>query len=111
MLLCGWVTEALALREGWTLTDAYRVVFAVYAVLGLFKLLLVLGMSANVEAEPNRLSSEAAPLLNSGDDDSQHRKAASRRFLPTISAKSRAVTVSLCLLFALDSFASGLAPL
>lgn len=71
-------------------------------MLGFVKLLLVLGMSTNVEAEPNRLSSEAALLLNSGDDDSQHRKAAWRRMLPKISTESRAVSISLCLLFALN---------
>ena len=107
MVVCGWATEGLARQTGWTLVDAYRVVFVVYAVLGVVKLVLALCLSADVEAEKSPGETESDPLLG----DAQTPQVKKRRLLPTISSESRGIAVSLCLLFALDSFASGLAPL
>lgn len=123
----------------WTLLMAYRVVFALYALLGLFKLVLILMLSRAVEPESSEQAYQeiATELEDEGllsdtfDDDEPETTPAkpkkssqvhplhpprgqslARRvtaLLPTISPLSRAILIKLIFLFALDSFASGLA--
>lgn len=126
MVTCGWAVEAATARLGWTLLDAYRAVFVAYAALGVVKLVLALALSPAVEADekPQREASaadvsaeETTPLLPDGaQEETQTKKVnAARRWwtamLPQLSPESKGITAALCLLFALDSFASGLAPL
>lgn len=122
MMTCGWTVNHLATDLNWSIVDAYRLVFMGYAVMGALKLAIVLFLSKEVEIEkpertppPPEQSSETAPLLgdvsaSTIEPDPQKRRGITS-LLPEISRESRGIMFSLCLLFALDSFASGLAPL
>jgi len=115
MVTCGWVVDKLQDLEGWDNVHAYRVVFGAYAVLGMVKLGLALALSTNIEAErkiPERAASdvENAPFIHGSKPKS---KPANRLLglIPDISTESRGILLKLCILFACDAFASGLAPL
>jgi len=99
--------------QGWDTIASYRAVFFAYAAVGVVKFALACALSKNVEAEkkvkPQR-DTETAPLLGNGDAEEPKKKSLIS-LLPTISKESRIIVVNLCLLFALDAFASGLAPL
>ncbi|MCJ1307641.1 hypothetical protein MMC25_001288 [Agyrium rufum] len=80
-ILTGWTVEVLRKRDGWTEVSAYRVIFGMYACLGLVKLGLALMLSPNCEVEAPKQSQtetaeldafEAEGLLSDseGDDDS-----------------------------------------
>ncbi|AEO60375.1 hypothetical protein MYCTH_2309557 [Thermothelomyces thermophilus ATCC 42464] len=119
---CGWAVEGASTALGWSLLDAYRAVFLAYAGLGLLKLVLALALSPAVE-EDEEMSSDSGnhprgapnattPLLGS-EAASQPEAGKTRwwaKLLPRLSPESRGITAIFCLLFALDSFASGLAP-
>lgn len=109
MMTCGWVVGYLQTLEGWDNVRAYRTVFFTYAALGFVKFCLACALSKRVEAEREvpPQPSETTPLL--ADNTPQPHKKPSK--LPSISAESRVIVINLCILFALDSFASGLAPL
>ncbi|KAK4119552.1 MFS general substrate transporter [Parathielavia appendiculata] len=121
MMTCGWAVEGARSALGWSLLDAYRAVFLAYAALGLTKLVLVLALSSNVEADEELSDSsdsgaaptDTTPLLNTNPEPQPGFR--NRRWwaalLPQLSPESKEITVALCLLFAVDSFASGLAPL
>lgn len=117
MLFSGWVINYLRKSLEWNTLKVYRAVFWGYAALGVVKVLLSIALSSAVEAEKKATplpSSETAPLLPTADvDDGEEpkRKYAFRSLLPDISKESRPIVFNLCLLFALDAFASGLAPL
>lgn len=128
MMTCGWVIHHFVSTMRWEVVDAYRSVFVGYAVLGLVKLALVSLLSRKVEADSRKQqqhagqNSETTPLLDSDNNAADPAPPKRRRgiskarrtikaLLPEISKESRLIMVSLCLLFALDSFASGLAPL
>lgn len=126
MMACGWAVTALRANLGWSLLEAYRATFVAYAVLGLVKLMLALALSRAVEAdeEPPAVTAtsttttaattEATPLLDGEQDPAPQAKNEAKRWtalLPAISAESKGIAAALCALFALDSFASGLAPL
>jgi hypothetical protein len=81
-------------------------VFWGYAALGVVKLLFTLGLSGAVEAEKDAVP-ETQPLLGAAPEMPVKK----RSFLPHVSSESRAIALTLCLLFGLDAFASGLAPL
>lgn len=106
MMACGWGTQGL-LGAGWDVKDAYKMVFWGYAVLGGVKLLFTLGLSRAVEAEKTE---ETQPLLG-GETREEGGKKKKMSLMPHVSAESRGIAVTLCLLFGLDAFASGLAPL
>ena len=113
MMTCGWVVHTLRASNGLSEVRAYRIIFFAYAVIGLIKFLLACSLSKNCEAEekatPAR-DTETAPLL--GDNGPKAKKPKpGLSLLPSISKESRVIVLNLCLLFALDAFASGLAPL
>ncbi|OHF01980.1 major facilitator superfamily transporter [Colletotrichum orchidophilum] len=129
-LTCGWVVQALEANESWTQNEAYRVVFLIYAAIGLVKLMLIFTLTSGVEATPSKSDSpaiqrgnETQPLLggNSNSEDSQSRPSTDAEFrrptviqrtralLPYISPLSRSILFRLLILFCLDSFASGMA--
>jgi len=113
VLTGGWITTSLIDSKGWGAVKAYRIVFLMYAAIGMMKLILALSLSKHCEAEkqsPPPDSAETAPLL--GNSTPKPDKTPSRfRLLPQISRESRFILIQLCLFFAFDSFASGLAPL
>lgn len=122
MIVSGWAIEYAKLKLKYTTLEAYRAVFIAYALFGMFKLLLAASLSRKVEPEPKIASisdesqpQETSPLLNDQPPSEAEPAAAKpkRRFalLPTLSAESRRVTIILCLLFSLDAFGAGLAPL
>lgn len=115
----------------WTDIHAYRLIFVCYALLGIVKLVLSLMLSEKCEpvVEPKQEQDdfelnaiEAEGLLSEDEEDtgseaskpSRTLKAAGSKGLkiswPNISPSTRTVLVKLCLLFAVDSFASGLVP-
>ncbi|PVH91974.1 MFS general substrate transporter [Periconia macrospinosa] len=122
MITCGWIVHYLSVDLRWELANAYRAVFLGYAILGLVKFILSLMLSGAVEAEKSKKPAstdansctEASPLLcDRNETANEQPKTRSRlaALLPNISKESLSVVISLCLLFAVDSFASGLAPL
>jgi len=116
------VVQRLKQIDGWTPIDAYRVVFMAYAVLGVVKLILSLLLSSAVEPEskhpePSQTQTETTPLLQDqaplGVEASkpvEPTKHPKKSIWPQISPSSRSILVKLCLLFAIDSLASGLVP-
>lgn len=115
MVVSGWVINYLRESLAWDTLKIYRAVFWGYAALGLVKVILSLALSSAVEAERKMgppPSSEATPLLpDANGEEEPNKKSTFRWLLPDISVDSRPIVFNLCLLFALDAFASGLAPL
>ena len=130
-ILCGWVVEKLQSINGWTPTRAYRIIFGFYAFLGIVKLVLSLMLSEKCEPEPENQERheavelgavEAEGLLSDDEEEvdnpsrpkSTHgaipQAKKKKSVWPDISPSSRAILLKLCLLFAVDSLASGLVP-
>ena len=129
-LACGWIVQTLLGKGKWSELSAYRTIFGIYAVLGLVKLLLAVLLSDKCELqEPEHEYQEAHQMDNvevegllSDDEASQedqaqsntrvpHPEIKSKSIWPVISPASRSILIKLCLLFAVDSLASGLVPL
>ena len=128
-IVCGWIVQWLISLDGWTNSRAYRTIFWLYAFLGVIKLGLSWMLSAACEPEPQirkpepdevRLDDLEAEGLLSDDADADHAKKpvakpppppSKKSIWPKISPASRGILYKLCLLFAIDSFASGLAPM
>lgn len=114
MVTSGWLNSLLKSRLEWDVIRAYRAIFWGYAFMGGLKFLLSIALSSKIEAEKKATpveSPETAPLLGDGAEEIVPKKSYARSLLPVISAESRIIVVNLCILFALDAFASGLAPL
>jgi MFS family permease len=117
LITCGWITSLLIDHKHWTRVETYHLVFLVYAGIGVIKLILTLLLSSRCELEKPQdpaVNGETAPLLGNGDDQAAKKKKKNPSMcsmLPQMSRESRAVLVQLCALFALDNFASGLAPM
>jgi MFS family permease len=132
MMICGWAIHYLASNLHWELVDTYRVVFLGYAALGCVKFVLAVLLSNKVESDKKTgkksagRPGETTPLLSDGDgngngaaagdvndgsEQAPKRPTGLSALLPEISRESRLIMVNLCILFALDAFASGLAPL
>lgn len=115
MVVTGWLIRYMRETLGWEQIVVYRAVFWGYAVIGVIKLLLALGLSKACEAEHKQSvptpDPETAPLLGDDVQSQKAKKSTFRSLLPKISPESRIIVFNLCLLFALDAFASGLAPL
>ena len=130
-IICGFLVEKLQSRESWTPIRAYRVIFGIYASLGVVKLALSLMLSDACEPEPEKQERheanelgriEAEGLLS--DDEDGDRTAGNKApptpvtklppkkksIFPQISPASRDILLKLCLLFSLDSVGAGLAP-
>jgi hypothetical protein len=98
--------------------DVYRRVFYGYAILGLLKLVAAIVLSSDVEIhhEPQPVpaadNDEQTPLIpGNNSQQSTSETAPKKQLRARISHESVPIVVCLCALFALDSFASGLAPL
>jgi Na+/melibiose symporter-like transporter len=127
LIVCGWLVEALKSVGGLDPVQAYRVTFGVYAALGLVKLVLALMLSDECEPEPAQQTVEqpVQPEARGSPSGSADGEEAEREPLlrpkppppkpkksiwPAISAASASILIRLCLLFAVDSLASGLVP-
>lgn len=128
IIVSGWIVEELKTVNGWPEKRAYRMIFGIYTFLGILKLVLSLMLSdacepmpeieerhANVELD----TVEAEGLLSDDESDtaiSSNRKPDTtpairkKSIWPSISPSSRSILFKLCLLFAVDCFASGLVP-
>ena len=109
---CGWIITYLRDGKQYNSIKAYRIIYLIYAVVGIVKLCLALLLSRECEVDTQPKSANATetePLLGNGTPKSDKKKRFS--LLPNISKESRIVLVQLCILFAFDNFASGLAPL
>lgn len=114
LITTGWVLNYMILTLGWEAIKAYRVVFWGYAVFGVFKLFLTLALSHAVELETKVMpieDPETAPLLGEGAEEEYTKENWLLSKMPKFSPESRVIVLNLCILFALDAFASGLAPL
>jgi len=117
MALSGWLVNHLREDLKWTAIRSYRVIFWGYAIVGIIKFLLAISLSKAVEANkekeiPTAVDPETAPLLGDNSEEPERKtKSSIRALLPKISVESRTIILNLCLLFAVDSFASGLAPI
>ena len=109
----GWIITFLRDEKHFSDIRAYRIIYFVYTAIGVVKLGLALMLSkeCEVHAQPKTASpSETAPLLGDGPRKDDTKKNKRWRLLPDISKESQVVLVQLCVLFAFDNFASGLAP-
>jgi MFS family permease len=114
MIVTGWMIHYMRTQLSWSEVETYRAVFWGYAVFGLIKFFLTLALSKKCEVEKKVVPAadpERAPLLGDGAEDLEPKKSKLRTWLPDISSESRVVVFNLGVLFALDAFASGLAPL
>jgi MFS family permease len=128
VLVCGWILRAVQ-AEGWTPLESYRLVFWAYSGLGLVKFVFCLFLSEKCEpmreiVPVQQADDETRPLLaNEGpenghiDDTTKPDEVAKQvkgsilgRLLPAMSSESISLVWKLCLLFAVDSVASGLTP-
>ncbi|RYP92840.1 hypothetical protein DL770_001011 [Monosporascus sp. CRB-9-2] len=114
LVCCGWILQHLTQSRHWDIIPSYRAIYFGYAAIGALKLVLSLLLTRLVESEKirqraNEGQGEAAPLLNGSTEEPAKRGI--RSLLPHISKDSVPVVINLCLLFALDSFASGLTPM
>lgn len=115
---CGWVTTYLLQTKHWSTVETYRVAFLGYAIIGALKFVLILALSVNCEADPapkknDNRRDETAPLLAQQNDQQPNEPPRKSRIglLAAISPESRTIVLRLCILFAFDNFASGLAPM
>ncbi|CAF3656818.1 unnamed protein product [Fusarium graminearum] len=116
LLTCGWLIHHMRINLGMDVIDVYRNVFYGYSAIGVLKLISALVLSAAVELydepESDTDTNEQAPLLTQPNQAQTPNQAPPKKQLRAkVSRESIPIVVSLCALFALDSFASGLAPL
>ena len=134
MVTCGWLVQWLQTLDGWTAIPAHRVVFAIYALLGIVKLILAMMLSDRCESEPpeqeyqkvtelNDIEIESLSSRDKDDDDITQDQSAPKpnprpllplpkknyASFPSISPTSRTILLKLSVLFSFDSFASGIA--
>jgi MFS family permease len=134
-IVSGWVVQHLQVSQGWDDVSAYRIIFWIYAALGLCKFLLAVRLSQGCEVyEHNTVEeslqeeseetdaflqddSEETDAFNlrerreEGDRRDQSNKPNFKGGAMSISKKTWFTLIRLCLLFAVDSLASGLVPL
>ncbi|KAG5660055.1 hypothetical protein KAF25_003577 [Fusarium avenaceum] len=120
LLTCGWAIHHMRVNLNMDVIDIYRTVFYGYSAIGVLKLISAVILSAAVEVhdEPEEESlastaenTEQAPLLPAAPQNESQAAPKKKKLLARVSRESLPTVVSLCTLFALDSFASGLAPL
>ncbi|KAJ5261448.1 Major facilitator superfamily domain general substrate transporter [Penicillium angulare] len=118
-LICGWIIGSLQSLHGWAFIPSCKIIFFVYAAIGVVKFLLSLGLSRKVEAtkeegqEPQQQNGETRPLLadsNSAEQEDQQ-PPKKKSLWSSIDGELLSLIIRLFILFGLDSFASGLASL
>ncbi|CAI7626776.1 unnamed protein product [Penicillium viridicatum] len=114
MLVCGWIINSLESIHGWAFIPACRIIFFVYAGVGVVKLVFTLGLSGKVEVqkeEPQEQSSETRPLLAEPVEQDVEPVPKKKGLFPSIEKDLWSLVIRLFILFGVDSFASGLASL
>ncbi|KAM0234364.1 hypothetical protein ACHAP5_010085 [Fusarium lateritium] len=120
LLTCGWAIHHMRVNLNMDVIDIYRTVFYGYSAIGVLKLISAVILSAAVEVHdepepgpsaPTTEDTEQAPLLPAAPQNESQTAPKKKKLLARVSRESIPTVVSLCTLFALDSFASGLAPL
>ncbi|KAJ3178497.1 hypothetical protein HDU87_003571 [Geranomyces variabilis] len=122
LMASGWALDALEQAKGWDPLRAYRAVFYAYAAIGALKFGLALLLSERIEVKQVRErssgpASETTALLGTHAGIGSLATTSRPKFqklkdlLPRITPASRAIFIQLAVLFAIDSFASGLASL
>ncbi len=121
--LTGRVVHHLRHRDGWTIVDAYHVVFWIYSAMGGINMVLTLGLSSKCEVneEGKNKTEEAEILLDETDErDSVEMQVLSPRVTDTseiqakksrfqqISQATRSVMYKLWFLLVVDSLADGM---
>ncbi|KAE8377703.1 major facilitator superfamily domain-containing protein [Aspergillus bertholletiae] len=119
MMACGWVINLLQVTRGWQFTATCQVIFFAYAAIGALKFILAATLSHQVEAEKPKPAErqsqqgddgETQPLLAGRISGEQPPK--KTNFFSFLGDRDLvALVIRLFILFALDSFASGLASL
>ena len=121
---CGWFVQIVHSREDWTALESFRVVFFMYAGLGVAQMVLALFMSErceqkNVLHEDRRLTeneeddaddADSVEILSGLESRASVVEAAEGSWSP-ISLRSRPDLIKMILLFALNSVGSGMVPL
>ncbi|RDA94473.1 hypothetical protein CP533_2294 [Ophiocordyceps camponoti-saundersi (nom. inval.)] len=106
MVVSGWLVSAAEMREHWDRSDAYRVVFFLYAAVGFTMLLMTLSLSSECEVHDD------ASVVSDEEDTPLLRKTKKKTsLLPRFSPDRRRLCITLSLLFGLDAFATSLATL
>ncbi|KAJ9213277.1 hypothetical protein DTO166G4_5084 [Paecilomyces variotii] len=122
MITSGWIINWLQASKEWDFISAARAIFYIYAIIGGIKFILSLALTSKVEAEkknkkPQRLQAqqqapnETEPLLGEAADEAPAQPQRKMPFLASLDKQLASLFVQLAVLFALDAFASGLAPL
>lgn len=101
----GWLTTWLVQSGEWTRLDAYRLIFLVYAVLGVVQLVMSLMLTKDCEANLSQASE------GQHRPESENGNTGIRGLLPKLRRKSMIILFQVGLLYILDQFASGLVPL
>jgi MFS family permease len=122
-IVAGKVVHHLQADQRWAPVDSYRVVFWAYAVIGLVNFCLSLVLSTKSETQEKRHTDnlpnndESRPLLpenaidaHEADTNPYNPLSFLKPLLPFLSRESQSLVFKLCLLFAIDSIASGLTP-
>ncbi|KAJ5152801.1 Major facilitator superfamily domain general substrate transporter [Penicillium canariense] len=117
-LICGWVISSLQALHGWAFIPSCRLIFFVYAGVGLIKLILALALTRKVEATKEEVpqaqrSGETQPLLADAASAAQEEAPETKKkhWFVSIEKDLWSLVIRLFILFGLDSFASGLASL
>jgi hypothetical protein len=105
---CGWVVDFLLDQLKWDTIRAYRVIFWAYSALAIVMFCIVSILSKACELDHNL--QDTAAMSSDEDEPPEQKKISFFKKLPHFSRKSKIVVMKLCALFALDSFASNLAP-
>ena len=131
--VCGWFVDHLQDKLHRTPTQSYHAVFWIYAAVGALKMLLSFALSSQCELDPKPAppyrsadaaeaadpSSETRPLLEDRDlpepdgrseDSSPAKKTQKRSVFSGLSKETQWTLFRLCLLFFIDSLASGMVP-
>lgn len=113
MLVCGWIINSLESIHGWAFIPACRIIFFVYAGVGVVKLIFTLGLSGEVEVQKEEAQEQSAvtrPLL-AQPTEQDVAPAPKKSLFPSIEKDLWSLVIRLFILFGVDSFASGLASL
>ena len=121
MLACGWIFNLLQHSRDLDYIGACRALFYLYAAMGFVKFLLTLLLSEHIERDPPKKGAAETgrdparqPLLQGeggGVAGETQEEPPKKPTIFSLDKHAKALMIQLCLLFALDSFASGLAPL
>jgi MFS family permease len=111
-LICGWMISSLQDLHGWAFIPSCRVIFFVYAGVGLVKLILTLALTRKVETakKQEQQNGETRPLL-ADQAPVEQEPAPKKSLFASIERDLWSLVIRLFILFGIDSFASGLASL